>query len=87
SLENRHTQSDTPVLLISLSGPDGQFHINMDRVVWGGGSRQKVPVSVCSSPCPPGTRRAVQKGRPVCCFDSALWWSWWPFVPHYQGKT
>uniref|UniRef100_A0A3Q1IYB4 GPCR family 3 nine cysteines domain-containing protein n=1 Tax=Anabas testudineus TaxID=64144 RepID=A0A3Q1IYB4_ANATE len=54
---------------LSSQGPDGQFHINMDRVVWGGGSRQRVPVSVCSSPCPPGTRRAVQKGRPVCCFD------------------
>ncbi|XP_039986372.1 extracellular calcium-sensing receptor-like [Xiphias gladius] len=45
------------------------FHIDMDRVVWGGGNRHKVPVSVCSSPCPPGTRKAVQKGRPVCCFD------------------
>ncbi|XP_071784015.2 extracellular calcium-sensing receptor-like [Centroberyx gerrardi] len=54
---------------VSSQGSDGQFHINMDRVVWGGGSGHKVPVSVCSSPCPPGTRKAVQKGRPVCCFD------------------
>ncbi|KAK2847339.1 hypothetical protein Q5P01_010338 [Channa striata] len=47
----------------------GQFYLDMDRVVWGGGSKHRIPVSVCSSPCPPGTRKAVQKGRPVCCFD------------------
>uniref|UniRef100_A0A4W4H5U6 G-protein coupled receptors family 3 profile domain-containing protein n=1 Tax=Electrophorus electricus TaxID=8005 RepID=A0A4W4H5U6_ELEEL len=29
----------------------------------------QVPVSVCSESCPPGTRKAVQKGRPVCCYD------------------
>nr|XP_020443909.1 extracellular calcium-sensing receptor-like [Monopterus albus] len=54
---------------VPSQGSDGQFHIDMDRVVWGGGNRHKVPVSVCSSPCPPGTRKAVQKGSPVCCFD------------------
>uniref|UniRef100_A0A3B4CA75 G-protein coupled receptors family 3 profile domain-containing protein n=1 Tax=Pygocentrus nattereri TaxID=42514 RepID=A0A3B4CA75_PYGNA len=29
----------------------------------------QVPVSVCSESCPPGTRKALQKGKPVCCYD------------------
>ncbi|XP_014019025.2 extracellular calcium-sensing receptor [Salmo salar] len=54
---------------LSSEGSDDQFHMDMDKVVWGGGSGEEVPVSVCSADCPPGTRHAVQKGRPVCCFD------------------
>ncbi|KAM9481490.1 extracellular calcium-sensing receptor-like [Clarias gariepinus] len=32
----------------------------------------QVPVSVCSPSCPLGTRKAVQKKRPTCCFDCIL---------------
>ncbi|XP_072557421.1 extracellular calcium-sensing receptor isoform X2 [Paramormyrops kingsleyae] len=49
--------------------PQGQqFIMNNTNIVWGGGSKE-VPVSVCSESCPPGTRKAVQKGKPVCCYD------------------
>ncbi|XP_076853598.1 extracellular calcium-sensing receptor-like [Brachyhypopomus gauderio] len=42
--------------------------VNVSSIVWGQNTN-KVPVSVCSQSCPPGTRKAVQKGRPVCCYD------------------
>ncbi|XP_061683501.1 extracellular calcium-sensing receptor-like [Syngnathoides biaculeatus] len=29
----------------------------------------QVPVSVCSEKCQPGTRKVLQKGKPVCCYD------------------
>ncbi|XP_067101809.1 extracellular calcium-sensing receptor-like [Osmerus mordax] len=47
---------------------DHQFTMTGLRPVWGTGS-DTVPVSVCSERCPPGTRKAVQKGKPVCCYD------------------
>ncbi|XP_041120390.1 extracellular calcium-sensing receptor-like [Polyodon spathula] len=45
-----------------------QITMNNVRIVWAG-NQDKVPKSVCSESCPPGTRKAVQKGKPVCCFD------------------
>ncbi|XP_696754.5 extracellular calcium-sensing receptor [Danio rerio] len=44
------------------------LQVNQEHVLWADNSRQ-LPVSVCSESCPLGTRKAVQKGRPVCCFD------------------
>ncbi|KAG2463177.1 V2R1 protein, partial [Polypterus senegalus] len=48
---------------------EGTFVINYDNIVWAGSKRNEVPKSVCSESCRPGTRKAVQKGRPICCFD------------------
>ncbi|KAL7879158.1 hypothetical protein AOLI_G00101320 [Acnodon oligacanthus] len=50
-------------------GPEQDFQLDLGKVVWGGGWDDEVPVSVCSESCPPGTRKAVQKGKPVCCYD------------------
>uniref|UniRef100_A0AAZ3Q8G6 GPCR family 3 nine cysteines domain-containing protein n=1 Tax=Oncorhynchus tshawytscha TaxID=74940 RepID=A0AAZ3Q8G6_ONCTS len=47
--------------------PDQRFDMERE-ITWVKNSTQ-VPVSVCSESCPPGTRKAVQKGRPVCCYD------------------
>ncbi|XP_017564407.1 extracellular calcium-sensing receptor-like [Pygocentrus nattereri] len=44
-----------------------EFSMSRD-ISWMGG-QSEVPVSVCSESCPPGTRKAVQKGKPVCCYD------------------
>ncbi|XP_015216197.2 extracellular calcium-sensing receptor-like [Lepisosteus oculatus] len=45
-----------------------QFVMNHVNIVWAGGEHRK-PESVCSESCLPGTRKAVQRGRPVCCYD------------------
>ncbi|XP_076850950.1 extracellular calcium-sensing receptor-like [Brachyhypopomus gauderio] len=50
------------------SKPKGQEFRMSSAVSWVGGQTE-VPVSVCSESCPPGSRKAVQKGRPVCCYD------------------
>ncbi|XP_036933421.1 extracellular calcium-sensing receptor-like [Acanthopagrus latus] len=54
--------------LYDASLPVGQeFHINRNLTWMDGGTH--VPVSVCSDSCPPGTRKVLQKGKPICCYD------------------
>ncbi|XP_026783262.1 extracellular calcium-sensing receptor-like [Pangasianodon hypophthalmus] len=45
-----------------------QLSFKNNSIVWAH-NKPQVPVSVCSHSCPLGFRKAVQKGRPICCFD------------------
>ncbi|XP_075434320.1 extracellular calcium-sensing receptor-like [Ascaphus truei] len=47
------------------------FTINASAVHWASGGRE-VPLSLCSSSCPPGFRKAALRGKPVCCFQCVL---------------
>ncbi|XP_069053670.1 extracellular calcium-sensing receptor-like [Lepisosteus oculatus] len=54
--------------LYDASFPEGQqFQMNDISPVWAG-EQKTVPRSVCSESCLPGTRKAIEKGKPVCCF-------------------
>ncbi|XP_064158597.1 extracellular calcium-sensing receptor-like [Anguilla rostrata] len=64
---NGHMEFET-VGHYDASAPDGQVFIIKKNITWAG-SQLQVPVSVCSESCPPGTRKAVQRGKPVCCYD------------------
>ncbi|XP_051778424.1 extracellular calcium-sensing receptor-like isoform X3 [Erpetoichthys calabaricus] len=45
-----------------------EFQINYESINFAG-TKNKVPRSVCSESCLHGTRKAVKKGRPICCYD------------------
>ncbi|XP_061576529.1 extracellular calcium-sensing receptor-like [Cololabis saira] len=47
---------------------DNKLNLQNKALIWAQNSLQ-VPVSVCSEKCPPGTRKVLQKGKPVCCYD------------------
>ncbi|XP_034723623.1 extracellular calcium-sensing receptor-like [Etheostoma cragini] len=47
---------------------DKQMNLLNKSLIWAKNSQQ-VPLSVCSEKCPPGTRKVLQKGKPVCCYD------------------
>ncbi|XP_043926756.1 extracellular calcium-sensing receptor-like [Protopterus annectens] len=52
----------------SRAPPGQQFFIKENLILWNGDNTQ-IPRSVCSEPCPLGSRKAARRGQPVCCFD------------------
>uniref|UniRef100_A0A4W5LU04 G-protein coupled receptors family 3 profile domain-containing protein n=1 Tax=Hucho hucho TaxID=62062 RepID=A0A4W5LU04_9TELE len=48
-----------------------KLHIQKTDIIWNG-NQTTVPLSVCSSSCPPGTRRAIRPHFPICCFDCVV---------------
>ncbi|XP_018080322.1 extracellular calcium-sensing receptor [Xenopus laevis] len=46
--------------------------VTSDNTVFWSGDYTQAPTSKCSTSCPPGYRKAPQKGQPGCCFDCIL---------------
>ncbi|KAM4627564.1 extracellular calcium-sensing receptor-like [Polymixia lowei] len=74
-LVNWQMGDDASVEIVNIgrydsSFPEGKkFKLKENtKIVWGG-NHFEVPRSVCREPCPPGTRKAINKRKPVCCFD------------------
>ncbi|XP_063763489.1 LOW QUALITY PROTEIN: extracellular calcium-sensing receptor-like [Eleginops maclovinus] len=74
-LVNWQMKDDGSVEIVNIgqydtSFPEGEtFKLKRNtKIVWGG-NHNKVVRSVCREPCPLGTRKAMNKFKPVCCFD------------------
>uniref|UniRef100_A0A671QKK1 G-protein coupled receptors family 3 profile domain-containing protein n=1 Tax=Sinocyclocheilus anshuiensis TaxID=1608454 RepID=A0A671QKK1_9TELE len=72
-LMNWQRESDGSLQLVRVGFYDASLEDDMDleidepAIMWHRG--EKAPESLCSKSCLPGSRKARQKGKPVCCFD------------------
>ncbi|XP_056334343.1 extracellular calcium-sensing receptor [Danio aesculapii] len=72
-LMNWQRESNGSLQLVRVGIYDASFKDDRDLVIdesiimWHRG--EKAPESLCSKSCLPGSRKARQKGKPVCCFD------------------
>uniref|UniRef100_A0A8C4TIB5 Extracellular calcium-sensing receptor-like n=1 Tax=Erpetoichthys calabaricus TaxID=27687 RepID=A0A8C4TIB5_ERPCA len=53
------------------AGPGNELLLLEDTIFWNFESKT-IPTSVCSIKCPPGKRKALRKGEPICCYDCVL---------------
>ncbi|KAF5895970.1 extracellular calcium-sensing receptor-like, partial [Clarias magur] len=71
---NWQPDQDSKIVFVKVGFYDASLHrdlqlsFNNISIVWAH-NKSQVPISVCSQSCPPGYRKAVQKGKPICCFD------------------
>ncbi|XP_068173044.1 extracellular calcium-sensing receptor-like [Antennarius striatus] len=67
---NRGTMEGLTVGLYDASLQEGHQFVmnNINNIIWGN-LLTEVPVSMCSQSCVAGTRKVLQKGKPICCFD------------------
>ncbi|XP_037533757.1 extracellular calcium-sensing receptor-like [Nematolebias whitei] len=69
--ENDNVEFVTVGLYDASLPAEKQLNIYNNSLLWATKSLQ-VPVSVCSEKCLPGTRKVLQKGKPVCCYDCVI---------------
>ncbi|XP_029435611.1 extracellular calcium-sensing receptor-like [Rhinatrema bivittatum] len=55
----------------SSAPPEQSLVVNASAILWHGASSQ-IPLSACSPSCPPGYRKVVMEGKPICCFQCVL---------------
>ncbi|XP_071396603.1 extracellular calcium-sensing receptor-like, partial [Centroberyx affinis] len=74
-LVNWQMKDDGSVEIVNIGAYDSssperkRFKLKDNTKIQWGGNHREVPRSVCREPCPPGTRKAINKRKPVCCFD------------------
>uniref|UniRef100_A0A672K129 Extracellular calcium-sensing receptor-like n=1 Tax=Sinocyclocheilus grahami TaxID=75366 RepID=A0A672K129_SINGR len=74
-LMNWQRESDGSLQLVRVGFYDASLEDDKDleidepAIMWHRGEKVCAPESLCSKSCLPGSRKARQKGKPVCCFD------------------